>query len=81
MVLPTIAERNIEELNSFGKFDYFINLSSFYYLKRCRNGEDYSNYKFVIDIRYVYVENLMTGAGIINLQNFCRQYYRNYFSV
>ena len=33
MALPTIAERNIEELNSFEKFDYFINLSSFYYLK------------------------------------------------
>ena len=30
-----IIERDIEELNSFEKFEYFINLLSFYHLNRC----------------------------------------------
>ena len=38
-----IIERDIEELNCFEKFDYFINLFSFYHLNRCRNGQDCSN--------------------------------------
>ena len=32
MALLMIIERDIEELNSFEKFEYFINLLSFYHL-------------------------------------------------
>ena len=38
-----IIETDTEELNCFEKFDYFINLFSFYHLNRCRNGQDCSN--------------------------------------
>ena len=42
MALPTNVERNIEKLNYFEKFDYFINSFSLYHMNRCRNGEDCS---------------------------------------
>ena len=65
-----IIEKDIEELNSLNKFHQYINLCTFYHLNRCENGEKCSNYEFILNIRYIYIENLINGAGVDNLQNY-----------
>lgn len=63
------------------KFDQHISLCSFYHLNCCERGDDFTNCNFVINIRYVYVENLIGGSDIDNLQNYCRKYLGSFFSL
>lgn len=76
-----IIEKDIEELNSLNKFHQYIKLCTFYHLNRCENGEKCSNCEFILNIRYIYVENLINGAGVDNLKNYCRKYFGNFFSL
>ena len=74
-----IIEKDIEELNSLNKFHQYIKLCTFYHLNRCENGKKCSNCEFILNIRYIYVENLINGAGVDNLQNYCRKNFGHFF--
>ena len=74
-----IIEKDIEELNSLYKFHQYIKLCTFYHLNRCENGKKCSNCEFILNIRYIYVENLINGAGVDNLQNYCRKNFGHFF--
>ena len=36
---------------------------------------------FILNIRYIYLENLVSGARVENLQNYCRKHFGNFFSL
>ena len=46
----------VEEYNFKKKFDEFLKLSEFYHVERCEN-EDCPNCWFVVNLRYLYVQN------------------------
>ena len=52
-----VIEKEIECLNSYEKIDQFIGLCNFHHLHRCENI-DCSNCKFILNFRYMYVENI-----------------------
>lgn len=73
-------EKDIVELNSFKKFDQFINLCLFSHLNWCEKDNDCVNCNFIV--RNVYVENLSDNVnGVGSLQNYCRKYFGSFFSL
>ena len=76
-----VIQEDTEQLNSMEKCDQYVSLCSFYRLNCCERGDNYTNCNFVINIRYVYVESLIGGSGIDNLQNYCRKYLGSFFSL
>ena len=77
------VEKGIEELNRFDKFDRFITLSTFYHVNRWKNGNNCLKCDFIINLRYLYVENFVNGCitNIEKLQNYCRTKYVSFFSL
>ena len=74
-------EKDIEELSSLEKLDWFLKLTDFYYVERCENI-DYSNCLFVINLRYLYVQNAVVKYNsVAPLQKYCRLKYDNFHSV
>ena len=76
-----IIEIEIEELNNLEKFGQFIDLTTFYHLRRCRHNFG-NNCTFIDKITNVYIENFHNEEnGINNLQKLCREYFGNFFSM
>ena len=73
-------EKDIEELNCLDKFAKYISLCTYYHLNRCENDIDCSNCTFILNLGYLYAENLISG-NIENLQKYCRFHYCNLFSL
>lgn len=59
-----IIEKDIGELNYLHKFDQCINVSVDYHLNRCEKGQGCSNCKLLLNLRFIYVENLIDGDGV-----------------
>ena len=57
-------EKDIEDLDCFKKFDQFIILCNYYHMNRYEIGVDCGNYKFLMNLRYLYVEILISGQNI-----------------
>ena len=74
-------EKDIEELNRFNKFDQFITLSTYYHVNWCELGINCKKCDFVLNLRYLYVENVVNGyiTNVEKLQNYCRLDYVNFY--
>ena len=71
-------EKDIEELSSLIKIDRFLKLTDYYYVERCENI-DCSNCLFVINVRYLYVQNaVVKNNSVAPLQKYCRLKYDNF---
>lgn len=67
-----MCEKEILRLDSLKKFDDFIEVLSFYHVKRCEH-EDCSQCLFVVNLRYLYVEHFTQELEITEpLRNYCR---------
>ena len=74
-------ERDIEELSSLQKFDYFLKLANFFHIERCENI-GCSNYLFVLNLRYFYIEKTIAESDSVDsLQKYCREKYVNFHSL
>ena len=77
-----IIEKQIEYLNSFKKIDNFISLCGFYHANRCEADDGCLNCKFIIDVRFLYLEMLQDQEnGVDKIQNFFRLHFGNFFSM
>ena len=61
-----------KDLNCFAKFDQFIILCNQYRTNRSEIGIDCENCNFLMNLRYLYVENLIIGQNIEKLQKYCQ---------
>ena len=79
---PLITEKEIEHLNTYEKIDHFIGLCGLFHLARCKVDADCFNCRFVVNIRYLYVENLFGPCGgIVKIQNIRRLNFSNFFPI
>ena len=46
------------------KSDQYINVYAYYHLNRCENGVGCSNQDFLLNLRYIYVENLVGSETV-----------------
>ena len=82
METPLITEKEIEHLNSYEKLDQFIGLCGIFHLARCKVDADCFNCRFIVNIRYLYLENLIDPCGgIVKIQNIRRLNFSNFFSI
>ena len=74
-------EKGIEDLNPFDKFDQFITLSKYYHVNRCELGINCRKCDFVLNLRYLYVENFVNGCikNVEKLKNYCCLNYVNFY--
>ena len=76
-----VIETEIEKLNNLDKFWQFIDLSTIFHLRRCRHN-NFGNCNFIEAITNIYIENFYDKEnGTQNVQRFCREYFRNFFSL
>ena len=76
-----IIKTEIQKLNNLNKFGNFIGLITYYHLKRFKHS-NCGNCKFIDSITNIYIENFEKKEnGIKELQNFCREYFENFFSL
>ena len=76
-----IKEKEIEKLNTLEKFDKFIRLSTYFHVNRSEN-DDCKNCTFINKICYIYKGNYKGGENdVLRLQNICRKYFGNFFSM
>ena len=77
------VEKYIEELDSFKKFDQFINLSTHYHLNKCTNGNICNRCDFIINLWYLQDEKFINNeaTNIEKLQNYCRIKHFRFFSL
>ena len=81
MESAVIVEINIKEMNPMDKFNQFIDLYAHYYLNMCKNGPKFSNCSFILNLKFVYVQYLIGCDGVRHLQDYCRLYNGNFFSL
>ena len=75
------VEKDIEDLSSIQKLDHFINLANFYHLYPCQI-EKCSNCYFICNLRYLYVQNVVTETeSFSELQKLCRLNYGSFYSL
>ena len=75
------VEKDIEDLSSMQKLDHFINLANFYHLYPCQI-EKCSNCYFICNLRYLYVQNVVTETeSFSELQKLCRLNYGSFYSL
>ena len=79
--MAVTIEKDIEDLNCFKKLDQFIVLYNHYHMNCCEIGIDCKNHNFLMNLRYLYVEILISGQSIEKLQKYCRFKYRNFYSI
>ena len=81
MKTAVAIEKHIEDLSTLKKFDWYINLSSFYYSNHCRI-EKYENCKFSANLPHIYVESLVNSTGSVDkLQSSCGHNYGTFYSL
>lgn len=74
-------EKHIEQLTFLEKLQQFLKLADFYHVERCENI-DCSNCLFVINLRYLYLQNtVLENNSIAPLKKYCRLKYGNFYSV
>ena len=67
-------EKDIEELSCPDKFAKYISLCTHCHLNKCDNNVNCSNCTLILNLHYLYAENLI-GGEIENLQKYCRFHY------
>lgn len=80
MEIAVIIEKEIHGLNSHEKINQFIISCNFYHLSRCEVKDNCLNCRFILNITYLYLENLSDyKTGVEKLQKYCKLYFDNFF--
>ena len=79
--MAVTIEKDIKDLNCVKNLDQFIVLCNHYHMNCCEIGIDSKNRNFLMNLRYLYVEGLISGQNIEKLQKYCRFKYRNFYSI
>ena len=76
-----IIEKEIEKLYDLKKFNQFIFLYNVYHIDRCEH-DSCENCDFLNKLKSIYFKHYPDELNATeSLQNFCRKYYRNFFSL
>ena len=62
--MAVAIEKDIENLDCFRKFDQFITLCNYCHMNRCETGVNCRKRKFFMNLRYLYVDNLISGENV-----------------
>ena len=65
--MAVAIEKDIEDLDYFKKFDQFIILCNYCQMTRWEIDVDCRKRKFLMNLRYLYVENLISGENVEKL--------------
>ena len=79
--MAVAIEKDIENLDCFRKFDQFITLCNYCHMNRCETGVNCRKRKFFMNLRYLYVENLISGENVEKLLKYFGFNYGNFYSM